>query len=205
VPFVRFSRDRRGYEHVYLIDSPNDRGRSRVLYWFRTPPGIKVGRNPFDDETQRWLEERNPGVKFDWEQIVAARIPPPAPVENWREKRRAERAFKRARAEESAAEPEVAAPQEQEAPEEPMAAELEPNELIDVESALTASIDAENVDAGQPGTAVQGEGQRTGKRRRRRRGRRRPDQLRPGTPETRMVGNGPLDPPGEQSEGPDEG
>ena len=76
--------------------SSKERGRSRVLYWFRTPPGVKVGRNPFDPDTQRSLERQNPGVAFDWPQIVAARMPPPAPVENWREKRRVERAIKRA-------------------------------------------------------------------------------------------------------------
>ena len=101
MPFVRFSRDRRGYEHVYLVDA-KEHGRSRVIYWFRTPPGVKVGRTPFDLATQRSLEQQYPDVSFDWSQIVAARMPPPAPVENWREKRRAERAFKRARAEEAA-------------------------------------------------------------------------------------------------------
>ena len=100
MPFVRFSRDRRGYEHLYLVDA-KEHGRSRVIYWFRTPPGVKVGRNPFDAATQRSLEQQYPDVKFDWPQIVAARIPPPTPVENWREKRRAERAFKRARAEQT--------------------------------------------------------------------------------------------------------
>ena len=101
MPFVRFSRDKRGYEHVYLIDSSKERGRSRVLYWFRTPPGVRVGRAAFDPDTQRSLERQNPDVLFDWPQIVAARMPPPVPVENWREKRRAERAIKRARAAEA--------------------------------------------------------------------------------------------------------
>ena len=41
MPFVRFSRDRRGYEHVYLVDN-REHGRSRVIFWFRTPPGVKV-------------------------------------------------------------------------------------------------------------------------------------------------------------------
>ena len=99
MPFVRFSRDKRGYEHLYLIDTGRDRSRSRVLYWFRTPPGVRVGRNPFDLETQKALERQNPDVHFDWAQIVAAKIPPPTPVENWREKRRVEKAMKRARAE----------------------------------------------------------------------------------------------------------
>ncbi len=101
MPFVRFSRDRRGYEHVYLIEPVKERGRSRVLYWFRTPPGVKVGRNPFDAATQRVLEQQNPDVHFDWAQIVAAKPPPVAPVESWREKRRVERAIKKARASET--------------------------------------------------------------------------------------------------------
>ena len=116
MPFVRFSRDRRGYEHVYLVDA-KEHGRSRVIYWFRTPPGVKVGRSPFDSATQRSLEQQYPDVKFDWSQIVAARMPPPTPVENWREKRRAERAFKRARAEEAA---EVAEPENLRAEAEPL-------------------------------------------------------------------------------------
>lgn len=99
---VRFSRDKRGYEHVYLIDTGRERGRSRMLYWFRSPPDVKVGRRPFDPDTQRALEAQHPDVKFNWPQIVAARIPPPVPVENWRERRRAERAAKRARSVEAA-------------------------------------------------------------------------------------------------------
>jgi hypothetical protein len=98
---VRFSRDRRGYEHFYLIEpGTNRRGKvhARVLYWFRTPPGVKVGRLPLDDEMRRAIEERNPGVSFDWKQILATPIPPPAPdVERWRERRMAERAERAAR------------------------------------------------------------------------------------------------------------
>ena len=53
---------------------------------------------------------RTPDVQFDWEQIVATPMPPPAPVEHWRERRRAERAAKQARAaeDEETAEPDVA-------------------------------------------------------------------------------------------------
>ncbi len=48
---VRFSRDKRGYEYVYLVHTPTRRGkpgRARVLYWYRTPPGVRIGRKPFD-------------------------------------------------------------------------------------------------------------------------------------------------------------
>jgi hypothetical protein len=83
---------------VYLIDTParGDRGaRARVLYWFRTPPGIKVGRDPFDEETRRTIERQNPDLLFDWQTIIAT--PPPPEPEPWRERRRLERLAKQAR------------------------------------------------------------------------------------------------------------
>jgi hypothetical protein len=99
VPFVRFARDKRGYEHTYLVHESGPRGRpasARVLYWYRTPPGVKVGRAPFDDDVRRRLEAQHPGIKFDWRAITSAQ-PPPPDVEHWRERRRAEKAAKQAR------------------------------------------------------------------------------------------------------------
>lgn len=107
MPFLRFSRDKRGYENVYLVHTQNRRGkpsRPRVLYWYRTPPGIKVGRPPFDEEARRRLEAQNPDVTFDWPTIIATPMPPPAEHEQWRERRRAERAAKQAQRAEEAAE-----------------------------------------------------------------------------------------------------
>jgi hypothetical protein len=94
--FFRFNRDKRGYEHFYLVEpTTNRRGNTkpRVLYWFRTPPGVRVGREPFDEGVRRALEAQNPGVTFDWRSIVDAPIPS-ADAEKWRERRRAERAAK---------------------------------------------------------------------------------------------------------------
>ena len=76
-------------------------GRPRILYWYRTPPGVKVGREPFDEEVRRTLEAQNPGVLFDWKAIVATPMPP-ADAEPWRERRRAERAAKQVRLAEEA-------------------------------------------------------------------------------------------------------
>lgn len=98
VAFVRVTRDKRGYEHIYLMRAAGQRGKTgspKVLYVFRTPPGVKVGREPFDDIVRRNLEEQNPGVHFDWPKLSV--ILPPAPdVEYWRERRRAEKAAKQA-------------------------------------------------------------------------------------------------------------
>src|SRR6266446_1203778 len=77
--FFRFNRDKRGSEHFY-----------RVLYWFRTPPGVKVGREPFDEGVRRALEAQHPYITFDWPAILDAPIPS-ADADKWRERRRAEK------------------------------------------------------------------------------------------------------------------
>lgn len=84
--------------------SPARRGkvRPRILYWFRTPPNVKLGREPFAEHVRHGLEAQNPDVRFDWDAIVATPIPPPD-AEHWRERRRAERAAKQAAKVESAA------------------------------------------------------------------------------------------------------
>lgn len=103
--FFRFSRDKRGYENFYLVHPTTRRGKSRmrVLYWFRTPPGLRVGREPFDEGVRRALELQNPDVTFDWPQIIAAPIPT-AETERWRDRRRAEKAARQAAAEDEAVE-----------------------------------------------------------------------------------------------------
>ena len=95
--FLRFTRDKRGYEHFYLVEpTTNRRGkvRARVLYWFRTPPSVKMGREPFDPDARSALEAQNPKVAFDWRAIADTPIPS-AEAERWRERRRAERAARR--------------------------------------------------------------------------------------------------------------
>ena len=80
MPFLRFSRDKRGYENTYLLHGfrSGDRARPRVLYWFRTPPNVKVGRLPLDEEAIRAIEERNPDLSFDWAKML--RVRPKTPV-----------------------------------------------------------------------------------------------------------------------------
>jgi hypothetical protein len=68
VPFLRVLRDRRGYETTYLMDwfREGPRQRSRLLYVFRTPGGVRVGRSPLDPETLQQIESRYPDIAFDW-------------------------------------------------------------------------------------------------------------------------------------------
>ena len=100
MPFLKFSRDKRGYENFYLIEPPSGGRRGgkshpRLLFWFRSPPQVKVGRAPFSDEVRQMVEAQNPGMTFDWARIMSTPIPPPD-TDHWRERRRMEKAAKRA-------------------------------------------------------------------------------------------------------------
>jgi hypothetical protein len=83
VPFLRFSKDRRGYENTYLL-KPSRRGEREapvLLYWFRTPPFVKMGRAALDEETVRLLEDQHPHLEFDWPRILASQPQPSEPVD----------------------------------------------------------------------------------------------------------------------------
>ena len=92
MPFLRFSRDKRGYESTYLCHTFRRGGKLelRVLYWFRTPPDVKVGRLALDPVAIRAIEESNPDLKFDWGTILKVKPPPPPPAygRDRRERRR---------------------------------------------------------------------------------------------------------------------
>lgn len=49
--------------------------RSRILYWFRTPPGIRIGRSALDEDAIRLIEQHNPDVEFDWTRILKPQEP----------------------------------------------------------------------------------------------------------------------------------
>lgn len=81
MPFLRFTRDKRGYENTYIMHAVRRRGknRPRILYWFRTPPNVKVGRAAIDEDAIRSMEETHPNLAFDWTKIFEAQ-PAPAPA-----------------------------------------------------------------------------------------------------------------------------
>jgi hypothetical protein len=69
VPFIRHTRDKRGYDTTYVmhqyrpVQGPQ---RTRVLYLFRSPAHVKIGRQPLDEEIREALEHTHPDVSFDW-------------------------------------------------------------------------------------------------------------------------------------------
>lgn len=209
MPFVRVSRDKRGYEQISLMHASSRRGKPtkpRVLYVFRTPPGIKIGREPFDASVRREIEAQNPEVQFDW--VKLSNIPVPSPdVEFWRERRRAEKAAKQARREAELEETQAESPEEagpsselQPAagidPSADSAAEDEALEKIDDE--IDSGSDVEGVENGEaaievvavaPPEAAPGDARPVERRRRRRRGGRRRHQRPAG--QTASSGNDP--------------
>ncbi len=72
MPFLRVLRDKRGYETTYLVHWYRDGNhqRSRILYAFRTPPGVRVGRDALDPAVVQEIEAQHPDISFDWRALV---------------------------------------------------------------------------------------------------------------------------------------
>jgi hypothetical protein len=170
VPFLKFSRDKRGYEHFSLVEPiPGRHGKSRprILFWFRTPPQVKVGREPFPDEVRRAIETQNPGVRFDWARLMATPIPAPD-AEQWRERRRAERVARQAARESDEAEADTPG---ESSVEEGVRAD-EARAAVPADATVSTSESKEHAPTAAPASGV--ERPAGGRRRRRRRGRRKP-------------------------------
>lgn len=111
MPFLRVIRDKRGYETTYLMHwyREGSRQRSRILYVFRSPGGVRVGRGPLDHDMLREIEREYPDIEFDWpvvleNQQVIETNPEPRPRKRRRgedDRGRAEAPEKPARQEES--------------------------------------------------------------------------------------------------------
>ena len=89
MPFLRVIRDKRGYETTYLMHwyREGSKQRSRILYVFRTPGGVRVGRDALEPDVLRTLEARHPDISFDWKSVIANR----QVIENTAEPRRRRR------------------------------------------------------------------------------------------------------------------
>jgi hypothetical protein len=70
VPFLRLTRDQRGYETTVLLHPAHAGEAPRVLYWYRSAPGVRVGRPALDEDAIRVIEEQHPDIEFDWAQIL---------------------------------------------------------------------------------------------------------------------------------------
>ena len=71
MPFLRVVRDKRGYETTYLMHwcREGTQQRSRILYVFRTPGGVRVGREALESEVLKQIEAQHPDIVFDWNAV----------------------------------------------------------------------------------------------------------------------------------------
>jgi hypothetical protein len=81
VPFLRLARDERGYETTMLLHVPHGHQRPRVLYWYRSAPGVRVGRPALDEDAIRTIEEQHPEIEFDWPHILEVGAAMPIEIE----------------------------------------------------------------------------------------------------------------------------
>ena len=81
MPHLRLTADRRGYENTFLLHSSTPGERARVIYWYRTAPGLRIGRPALDDGAMRTLEEQYPDIDFDWPYILDMASMTPVEVE----------------------------------------------------------------------------------------------------------------------------
>ena len=91
--FLRVMRDKRGYETTLLMHWAREgtRHRSRILYMFRSPGGVRVGRTALERDVLRELESLHPDITFDWNAVrETQQVIEPAPDLRRRRPRRDE-------------------------------------------------------------------------------------------------------------------
>lgn len=81
MPYLRLTADRRGVEHTFLLHVPAPGVPAKVLYWYRTAPGLRLGRPALDDAAMRAIEEQYPEIDFDWPYILDMGAMTPVEVE----------------------------------------------------------------------------------------------------------------------------
>ncbi len=63
--------------HAYR--SGQGAARARVLYFFRSPPNVQIGRKLLDAEVREALEHTHPDLAFDWAGLLREPMPPARP------------------------------------------------------------------------------------------------------------------------------
>ena len=68
------------------------RQRSKILYVFRTPGGVRVGRTPLEPEILRHIEAQHPDIAFDWKAVLDNQqiVEPAADLRRPRKRKRSE-------------------------------------------------------------------------------------------------------------------
>jgi hypothetical protein len=90
VPFLRVIRDKRGYETTYLMHWYREGHRQglSILYVFRTPGGVRVGREALEPDVLRSIETEYPAIDFDWKTVFDTKqVVEPVPERRPRKRR----------------------------------------------------------------------------------------------------------------------
>src|SRR5262245_43844287 len=75
--------------HIYRDGA---RQRTKILYVFRTPGGVRVGRDPLEIDVQRQIEAQYPDIAFNWTAVRDTQQIIETAVEHRRRPRREEEA-----------------------------------------------------------------------------------------------------------------
>lgn len=68
-------------EHTFLLHVAAPGERPKILYWYRTVPGVRIGRPALDDAAMRALEDHYPDIDFDWPYLLDVVAMTPVEVE----------------------------------------------------------------------------------------------------------------------------
>lgn len=131
MPYLRLTADRRGFENTFLLHVAAPGEAPRVLYWYRTAPGLRIGRPALDDAAMRTLEAHYPDIDFDWGYILDMGAMTPveveAPLPPRRRKPQAPPRMADESGEDAAREPSTTAPPARPVAAAPVAAEADPD------------------------------------------------------------------------------
>ncbi|MGE0040021.1 MAG: hypothetical protein AB7H88_00105 [Vicinamibacterales bacterium] len=150
MPFLRFTRDRYGYENTVLLHAEQPGARPRVLYWYRSAPAVRVGRAALDEDAIRTIEVQHPDIDFDWPHILEVGPPPPPPPDF---DRRSSKPRRKAKRPGGGAAP--AAPSEPAASAPLVAAPAAPDAVTEEEAEVVAQLAAD--DGGDDGAGEEAE------------------------------------------------
>ncbi|GMV22751.1 MAG: hypothetical protein AB7L71_14425 [Vicinamibacterales bacterium] len=73
MPFIRHAHDKRGYDSTLVMHAyrpASGPARTKVLYLFRSPSHVQVGRKALDPEVREALEHTHPDLTFDWNGLL---------------------------------------------------------------------------------------------------------------------------------------
>lgn len=73
MPFIRHAHDKRGYDCMLVMHAyrpTSGPARTKVLYLFRSPSHVQVGRKALDPEVREALEHTHPDLTFDWNGLL---------------------------------------------------------------------------------------------------------------------------------------